>query len=72
MVNSGTVYSVLLGIKGRKIKRVVPRESAQSLFFAIYSHGGCHPVIAPRGNKYHVFTYSHLSQICFDIVKMLY
>jgi hypothetical protein len=52
MVNSGTVFAVLLGLRDRQFPKVVPNDcSTKSLFFAIYSHGNCHPVLSTPGNE---------------------
>jgi hypothetical protein len=51
-VNSGTVFAVLLGLRDRQFPKVVPNDcSTKSLFFAIYSHGNCHPVLSTPGNE---------------------
>lgn len=47
MVNSGTVYAVLLGLQSEEFPKVVPNNSStKSLFFAIYTHGNCHPAVS--------------------------
>jgi len=46
-VNSGTVYAVLLGLQSKEFPKVVPHDSStKSLFFAIYTHGNCHPAVS--------------------------
>ena len=50
-VNSGTVFAVLLGLHSHQFPKVVPNDSStKSMFFAIYSHGNCHPNLSPPGS----------------------
>lgn len=46
MVCPETVWSVCLGTRSQRYRRVVPSKGAKSLTIAIYSHGDSHPAIA--------------------------
>jgi hypothetical protein len=41
-VNPGTIWNVMHGIQSKEYCKVIPEE-ASSIFFALYSHGDCHP-----------------------------